>query len=298
MTYKNSVVLPELTVTPKRTYVHNPYDNTNIFGNGGDKEITAFTPIAHPVIPKVHGDQEAVNWLADWYNNRRKQMYNNLKDYDTGQTYLYNAKDFLTGNPIGRRAINHDYYDKLSFTKNYSPADFNELEHDSPYDYDNTIERTVGFTVPEMRKIYYNKDLLENIKGEVTKNQGFSPLGVHIHERTHTLGPDDGKYSGYNVQTKALEDIIKLKKGQERDDYLDNSTEIYARMMEFRYNHGLDPKKKYTKGQIQKYLNQEVNKKYRSELQRYDLDSLTKALNEVAYTDVKPEDIMFDMNLT
>jgi len=38
MTYKNSVVLPELTVTPKRTYVHNPYDNTNIFGNGGDEE--------------------------------------------------------------------------------------------------------------------------------------------------------------------------------------------------------------------------------------------------------------------
>lgn len=48
MTYKGSIVLPELTVTPNRTYIHNPYDNINIllgnkhasgghlYGEGGD----------------------------------------------------------------------------------------------------------------------------------------------------------------------------------------------------------------------------------------------------------------------
>lgn len=36
MTYKGGVVLPEITVTPKKKYVYNPYDNINIYTNGGD----------------------------------------------------------------------------------------------------------------------------------------------------------------------------------------------------------------------------------------------------------------------
>lgn len=36
MTYKNSIVLPEITVTPKGSYIHNSYDNRNVlFMNGG-----------------------------------------------------------------------------------------------------------------------------------------------------------------------------------------------------------------------------------------------------------------------
>lgn len=31
MTYKGGVVLPEVTVTPKKKYIHNPYDNINIY---------------------------------------------------------------------------------------------------------------------------------------------------------------------------------------------------------------------------------------------------------------------------
>lgn len=31
MTYKGGVVLPEITVTPKKNYIHNPYDNINIY---------------------------------------------------------------------------------------------------------------------------------------------------------------------------------------------------------------------------------------------------------------------------
>lgn len=31
MTYKGGVVLPEITVTPERNYIYNPYDNINIY---------------------------------------------------------------------------------------------------------------------------------------------------------------------------------------------------------------------------------------------------------------------------
>lgn len=87
-------------------------------------------------------------------------MYNNLKDYDKTLTYMYNVKDFLTGSPIGRRAVNHDFYNKLNMTALYDTADFNQLEHDSLEDYDNMVNKAVGLTVPETLKIYYNKDLI------------------------------------------------------------------------------------------------------------------------------------------
>jgi len=39
MTYKGGVVLPELTVTPQGNYIYNPYDNINIFDDGGGIHI-------------------------------------------------------------------------------------------------------------------------------------------------------------------------------------------------------------------------------------------------------------------
>lgn len=38
MTYRGGVVLPEITVTPKKKYIHNPYDNINIYAEGGPKD--------------------------------------------------------------------------------------------------------------------------------------------------------------------------------------------------------------------------------------------------------------------
>ena len=35
MTYRGGVVLPEMTVTPKKGYIHNSYDNINIYAEGG-----------------------------------------------------------------------------------------------------------------------------------------------------------------------------------------------------------------------------------------------------------------------
>ena len=33
--YKDSIVLPEITVTPKGNYIHNTYDNLKIYKKGG-----------------------------------------------------------------------------------------------------------------------------------------------------------------------------------------------------------------------------------------------------------------------
>ena len=269
------------------------HENTsNLFLTGGEKEVTAFTPIAKPVIPKVDGDQEAVNWIANWYNNRREQMYNNLKDY--GSTFWYDMKDRLTGIPVGRRAINHDFYDKLNNMAQYKTATFEDLERDNTASYDELVGNAFGIVVPETGKIYYDNNQIQKAAKIQNKQEGYSPLGIRIHERTHTSGATDekGEFTGYNVQTKALEDILRLKEGIKYDRYTDAMPEIYGRMMEFRYNHNMNPNKKYSRKEVQKMLNQE-NKGFKSDLQRYDLDSLTKAFNEVAQMDTSHSSNVF-----
>ena len=271
----------------------------NLFFEGGDENNPAFTPIANPAIPVVEDDQEAVNWIANWYNNRREQMYNNLKDYDRFQTSVYNTQDQLQGSPIGKTAIDKDFYRKLSNMSNYKTATFEDLKEDNYNLYSEATRRdknAVGVTSPE-GIIYYDDEGASF--DTVTKGRyiGFTPEGVHIHERTHSSGEPgfNDDYVGYNVQTTALKNIIKRKKGVEFDDYWDAPTEIYGRMMEFRYNHNMNPHKTYTKEEVQKMLDQE-NRKIKSDLQRYDIDTLTKALNEVAQVE-KPTNI-FSHNYT
>ena len=46
MTYRGGVVLPEITVTPKKNYIHNPYDNINIYAGGGYVREKNDNPIA------------------------------------------------------------------------------------------------------------------------------------------------------------------------------------------------------------------------------------------------------------
>ncbi len=259
-----------------------------------ESKDNAFTPIIKPVIPKVAGDQEAVNWLANWYNHRRKQLYDNINSSEKARTFMYDTKDFLTGTPIGRRAVNHAYYDKLNNMAQYKTATFEDLERDNTASYDDLIDKAFGIIVPETNKIYYNEAALQNATTIQNRQEGYSPQGVHIHERTHASGitGEDGKFTGYNAQTDALEKILKIKPGVEPDEYLDASPEIYGRMMEFRYNHRMNPHKTYTTEEIQKMLDQE-NKSYKSELQRYDIDSLTKAFNEVAFVNTPEEVDMF-----
>ena len=61
MTYKGGVVLPEITVTPKKKYIYNPYDNINIYANSGhldDDEI---------VLPAVNLDTETNKYAGGGY---------------------------------------------------------------------------------------------------------------------------------------------------------------------------------------------------------------------------------------
>lgn len=84
MTYKGGVVLPETTVTPKGNYIHNSYDNINIYEDGGAmKALSAISEKTPDAIKPQY-------WFAPKYEA------NNLKEaIDIAYSQNRKGKDFL-----------------------------------------------------------------------------------------------------------------------------------------------------------------------------------------------------------
>ena len=110
------------------------------------------------------------------------------------------------------------------------------------------------------------------------KTHSFSPKQVAIHEYTHA-----------SIPTAALHAIDKIRKEEfgtrksryrTSDPYLDLSSEIYPRLMEFRYLNDLDPSKRdYTEEDIDNLREKGVD---RDLINRYGSDVVARFLNEVA----------------
>lgn len=69
---------------------------------------------------------------------------------------------------------------------------------------------------------------------------------TEVHEWTHATKPYE-----QIAKVKEIIDTWGLKPGIIKDDYLDNPSEIYSRLMEFRYNNNLDPNHEYTLKEVQ-----------------------------------------------
>lgn len=93
---------------------------------------------------------------------------------------------------------------------------------------------------------------------------------TEVHEWTHATRPYE-----QIAKVKEIIDTWGLKPGIVKDDYLDNPSEIYSRLMEFRYNNNLDPNHEYTLKEVQElrkknhsgdYLIRTKNQHYQSNI--------------------------------
>jgi hypothetical protein len=91
-----------------------------------------------------------------------------------------------------------------------------------------------------------------------------------IHERTHSLKAD------------AQKNAIKQLNLKSKDSYYDDPSEIYSRLMEFRYANKLDPNKTYTIEDIKKFKENPDIRDFEL-LDRYSEEDVLKLLNEIAY---------------
>ena len=76
MTYKGGVVLPEITVTPKKKYIYNSYDNINIYAKGGD--LQGATP------RRATPSKQRKFWETDEDYERRILTYDDSNKYAGG----------------------------------------------------------------------------------------------------------------------------------------------------------------------------------------------------------------------
>lgn len=143
---------------------------------------------------------------------------------------------------------------------------------------------------------------------------------TEVHEWTHATRPYE-----QIAKVKEIIDTWGLKPGIIKDDYLDNPSEIYSRLMEFRYNNNLDPNHEYTLEEVQElrkknhsgdYLIRTKNQHYQSNinnptipdkyepienlidmniykgsediLERYSDSAIQRLLNDVAQVSNKP----------
>lgn len=174
-------------------------------------------------------EKEVKQWTLDWLSNRKNILENNIEDANKteGNTGLLDKFINFVKNPRSNSNINLDKQLQNASSANH----YLDLKSDS------NIE---GEYSSLFHNVYYYKDIFpEQMKS------------VGVHETTHSLkaGPQNKKILEIIPESNDL--TPRLYKDQ--DDYIDNVDEIYARLMQFRYDNNLDPNKQYTLRDIKRF---------------------------------------------
>lgn len=131
----------------------------------------------------------------------------------------------------------------------------------------------------------------DDINKRYTAYKSNSSLPTRIHERTHIMsanGPqleyiqklkDNFDYLDRDIISWIKDKTTSTKHHKSFQDYLDEPTEIYSRLMQLRYDNNINPKKIWTLDDIKK-LRKNV-KDYRI-FSRYSDEFILKLFNEVA----------------
>lgn len=230
--------------------------------------------------PVISGQQPDMSWHKYWLNNRADILGHNIKDTEIHPIW---ALQELTGynfpgfEKIGKERIKEELNNAQKFREYTSPNEMPEkaiqfLHRNLPLGitdqqaYDAKMGGNAGVTYPYQNIVMYHP---------------FSTNVARGHERTHTLNA--------TAQEKKVKQIMmdQYKDRSWFDDYYEDPSEIYARLMNFRYMAKLNPKKKVTVEDLEKWrsdfdLNYGVYAPADNLLRRYNNDTLLRLFNEVA----------------
>lgn len=257
-------------------------------------------------IPKYQNGGEQENkiqnnknyFIENWLNQRRQILARNATDhrlYDFVR-YIFGNEKSVVQDEINRQIQNLNSVNEFEMSTNPTlfKSSFSDKQNRKHLEdiYNRYVDR-------ENNTSALTNDNLSNLsiffKGAYSpKNHAInyeeSPKNnVIIHERTHSLKafPQESairrlKYDDPEAFFMKGDFGNIYNKGIEKDSYLDDASEIYSRLMEFRYMNKLDPKKIYNKSDIQRMRNN--NAIYDPDiLNRYNDDYVERLLNKVAY---------------
>lgn len=204
-----------------------------------------------PLRDPLH-NKDIVYTMGNWLNNRREQLYNNMRDmYNDGVSQMEDRKIF--GLPI---------FEDTSLLYNNTKNNLVSREIDNQLLRAESAKYKEDF-LPLFTSGVYNSENNEVTLSHVTSHsKDYKTDMVKSHEFAHASG-------WQSPQEYVIAKHFNNDKYKGKDSYLFNPSEIYARLATFRQMFNLDPTKKYSLEDIKdlrKSISEEYNDPYNNEI--------------------------------
>lgn len=254
---------------------------------------------------QIQKDQPTINWITNWLNNRQQQLRNNYLDSSGifssksyGGPHPINALiDAAQGNPKGYTTTKEILQDQLNNLNRSRAIVTDDAEKVFPGRDAVSMLQQIRWDIDKIAGKTYNNNLIfYNPENDETNVQQIDP-SVRVHESTHTLEKVRGiKILPYRENTPQ-EEVIRKKYSKYFDntgyskqdaEYLSSPDEIYARMMQLRYDSKLSPKQKVDDNWIK--ANQKLIQKHNLNFKNGKLKDM---LNEIAYNPISNDDVYY-----
>lgn len=246
-------------------------------------------------------------WLSGWLQGRAKQMADNIDTY-TSSDLNGSSADLIHVSPIPildmwdryrlhhAREIAKEQTDRVKDVPIYDLRLLGQFEkaQDMSYNLDNFLQMKFG-----TQGAYYKPTWNNNFKDEeifIAPKGAFLDRSTPLHEMVHAAT------NKYKIQQAAINEILggslyyKTGTSNYKDKYLDDPSEVYSRLMQFRYDNKLTPNYKVTKKDLERWRKSETVNGYNL-INRYDDDVLLKLFNDVAMNNTDySSDVLFAAN--
>lgn len=262
----------------------------NSFGDGGNTDSSKGYVTTQKEDLK---DLETFN--SNWYKYRDKQLSSVIDSYNR-QYYTKDLKWYQRLFPnekteaIGaRNYINDKLNNVKEFTMSEALKDINTRKWLQDYYYQILPEERPDTNLIGPPKpvsdydlgflAYINAGMANKRLNTIVYADDSNNDSTKIHERAHISIPFIKGWSRHPVLSPISN--VKLQNTTEPDSYFDSISEIYARLMQLRYDNNLDPSHTYTKEEINAMRNDPYFKDHHI-FDRYTDESILMLLNEVA----------------
>lgn len=226
----------------------------------------------------IQSDPVTFDWLSNWLSHRKGQLENNISDYTD---YLEENYPLLNGFgfrvPFHRSRIQQYYgldnVDKVLTEELQSSilapeVSWETYQKNTENPFDSATTGGVRFWKDGKQYVSYNygngPDFIRGIQS------------TKVHERTHALNAYAQESAIDNILSKA--NSISKNYSWDYTKYLTKPTEVYSRLMEYRFNNKLTPDQVIDK----KYLEENRSNLRNHYLDVFDDDTLLRLFNEVA----------------
>ena len=257
---------------------------------------------SYGAIPEKPFAQNKNQFLNNWLNKRSGILQNNINSAGVNTT-AQQELDRQLGNLNKTIEITSTIPDYLD-SENLAILGYDAARESKDKNVKNAASAVKGLIKEADKQGGYDYEGIYSPKENVIFYPERLSASNMLHERTHALQA--------TPQKQAIQQLLDagdyLQEGQTPDDYYDNPSEIYSRLMEFRLNSNINPEDRFNNRLD--IFNKAVDPNYRKEsfeefkqtgdyrnlIGRYKTDFLLKLLNDVAQNDMNNDNVNYAAN--